>query len=338
MRFCSLMARKRRFACVLAALCLMCSGAARAQSGKIRDSGLLWNPPNTDSKIADLSDTPPCSLPDVMKQVSERAIEFVDNLSKFDATEHSQMMQIRSETQEVKWGDARFDFTAEFATVNGNLHLSEFRQELDHNDPDAARIEDVGLPALALIFHPNFSDDFSFQCLGAAQWDGQPAWVVAFRQLKGKPSRLMAFRSSTGNIAAKLKGRAWIAQDSGQIVHLETNLIDPIGLIELMSNAISIDYAPVQFQSANVKLWLPVVATAYSQYNKFTLVKKHSYSDFKLFSVGTQQVIEKPKMPGAPKDASTAPAAKKAPAADVPTAAPATAPTEKPAEPAAPKL
>ena len=105
-----------------------------------------------------------------------------------------------------------------------------------------------------------------------------------------------------------------------------------------MSNAISIDYAPVQFQSANVKLWLPVVATAYSQYNKFTLVKKHSYSDFKLFSVGTQQVIEKPKMPGAAKDASTASAATKAPAADVPATAPAPAPTEKPAEPAAPKL
>ncbi len=333
MRPFSLIARKRFLACSFASFCLLFAGTAAAQKNKSHDSGLLWAPPNTDSKVADLSDTPACSLQDVMKQTSGRAIEFVDNLQKFDAVEHSQLTQTRTETQEVSWGDARFDFTAEFTTVNGRLQLHESRQELDHDDPNGSWLEDVGLPALALIFHPDFSDDFSFQCLGAAKWDGQPSWVVAFRQLKGKPSRLMAFRSDTGSIAAKLKGRAWIAQDSGQIVHLETNLIDPIGLIELMSNAISIDYAPVQFQSANVKLWLPVVAVAYSQYNKFTLVKKHSYSDFKLFSVGTQQVIERPKMPGTQSSSVLAPPTGTAPAT-TPASAP---PNDKPADPAPPK-
>ena len=112
----------------------------------------------------------------------------------------------------------------------------------------------------------------------------------------------MAFRTPTGNFGAKLKGRAWIARDSGQIIHLETNLIEPIGLIGLLSNAVSIDYAPVQFHSANVKLWLPMTAIAYSQYDKYTIVKKHTYSDFKLFSVGTQSVIEKPKIPATPQD------------------------------------
>jgi hypothetical protein len=138
--------------------------------------------------------------------------------------------------------------------------------------------------------------------------------------MKGKRSRLMAFRTPTGNFGAKLKGRAWIARDSGQIIHLETNLIEPIGLIGLMSNAVSIDYAPVQFHSADVKLWLPITAIAYSQYDKYTIVKKHTYSDFKLFSVGTQSVIEKPKIPGSEQGAPAA-----------------TAPDQKPAEPPRPK-
>ena len=237
-----------------------------------------------------------------MKETSERATEFVDNLQKFDATEHSQSAESNPDAQLFTSEDARFDFMAEFSTVNGNLALKESRQELDHNDANAASLEDVGVPALALIFHPNYTDDFTFQCLGAADWDGQPAWVVAFRQRKGRPSRLMAFRTPTGNFGAKLKGRAWIARDSGQIIHLETNLIEPIGLIGLLSNAVSIDYAPVQFHSANVKLWLPMTAIAYSQYDKYTIVKKHTYSDFKLFSVGTQSVIEKPKIPATPQD------------------------------------
>jgi hypothetical protein len=339
MRLGFLIARKRFLGCAVAVLCLGCAGVAGAQHDKNHGSGLIWNPPNTDSKIADLSDTPPCSLPDVMQQASARAIDFVDNLQKFDAVEHSELMQTRTETSEVSWGNGRFDFTAEFTTVNGHLQLHESRQELDHNNPNGTSIEDVGLPALALIFHPDFSGDFGFQCLGAAPWKDQPAWVVSFRQAKGKPSRLMAFRTATSNIPAKLKGRAWIAQDSGQILHLETNLIDPIGLIDLMSNAISIDYAPVQFQTANVKLWLPVMATAYSQYNKFTLVKSHSYSDFKLFSVGTQQVIEKPKIPGVQKDPDTPAPATPPAAVPAPATPPATdpAPGEKPAEPAPPK-
>jgi hypothetical protein len=183
--------------------------------------------------------------------------------------------------------------------TNGSFSLKESRQELDHKNADAARMEDVGLTALALVFHPSYSIDFTFQCLGAADWDGQPAWVVSFRQTKGSPSRLMRFRTSTGTLGAKLKGRAWIARDSGQVIHLETNLIEPLGIVGLMGNSVSIDYAPVQFHSSDVKLWLPATEIAYSQYDKFTVVKRHAYSDFKLFSVDTQSVIEKPKIPAA---------------------------------------
>lgn len=300
--FCT--ARARRFTLLFVVSMLVCSGEAYAQGSKARTAGLGWNPPNTESKIADLSDTPPCSLADVMKMTSARVTEFVDNLEKFDAIERSESERVNLQADNIsETADARFDFMAEFSMVNGNLHLKESRQELDQNDADAAKLEDVGMPALALIFHPNYTSDFTFECLGAADWDGQPAWVVGFRQIKGKPSRLMAFRTTKGTFGAKLKGRAWIARDSGQIMHLETNLIEAIGLIGLMANAVSIEYGPVQFHSADVKLWLPMAATAYSQYDKYTIVKKHTYSDFKLFSVGTQSVIEKPKIPATPQDA-----------------------------------
>jgi hypothetical protein len=283
---------------VLSAALIACGGAALAQTAKSRSVTLTWNPPNTDSKIADLSNTPPCSLPDVMKQADDSATQLVDNLQRFEAVELSQSSTDIPETSTVVGSEARFDFTAEFSVRNGSLALKEARQELDHNNANTAQLEDVGVPALALIFHPLYSIDFTFQCLGAADWNNQPAWAVAFRQVKGRPSRLMAFRTSTGSFGAKLKGRAWIARDSGQVIHLETNLIEPIGLIGLLSNAVSIDYAPVQFQTSKVTLWLPQTAVAYSQYDKYQLVKRHAYSDFKLFSVGTTSVIEKPKIPG----------------------------------------
>ncbi len=284
---------------MLSVVLMACAETASAQNAKIHSAALIWNPPNTDSKIADLSDTPPCSLPDVMKQASDSAAALVDNLQRFDAVELSRSRTDIPETSTTVSSEARFDFTAEFSVRNGSLALKESRQALDHNDANTAQLEDVGVPALALIFHPIYSVDFTFQCAGAAEWNSQPAWVVAFRQIKGRPSRLMAFRSPRGSFGAKLKGRAWIARDSGEILHLETNLIEPIGLIGLMSNAVSIDYAPVQFHSSTVTLWLPQTASAYSQYASYQLIRRHAYSDFKLFSVGTVSVIEKPKIPGA---------------------------------------
>ena len=98
---------------------------------------------------------------------------------------------------------------------------------------------------------------------------------------------------------------AWVSRDTGEMIRLETNLMEPIGLLQLHSNAIVVDYGPVQFHTADVKLWLPQSAQAYSVYDLYKLVKHHTYSDFKLFSVGSSFVADKPK--GA-KDAKDAPA------------------------------
>jgi hypothetical protein len=70
----------------------------------------------------------------------------------------------------------------------------------------------------------------------------------------------------------------------------------------LRADAVSIDYAPVAFSSRNLELWLPKSAVAYADYGKRRTIIEHTFSDFQLFSVDTQQVIGKPKEPNAPKE------------------------------------
>ena len=77
----------------------------------------------------------------------------------------------------------------------------------------------------------------------------------------------------------------------------ETNLAKAVPLIELRANAVSIDYAPVDFPSRHIQLWLPKSAVAYTDYGKRRTIIEHTFSDFQLFSVQTQQVIEQPKEP-----------------------------------------
>jgi hypothetical protein len=58
---------------------------------------------------------------------------------------------------------------------------------------------------------------------------------------------------------------------------------------------VSIDDAPVAFLSRNIELWLPKSAVAYTDHGKRRTIIEHTFTDFQLFSVQTQQVIGKPK-------------------------------------------
>jgi hypothetical protein len=81
------------------------------------------------------------------------------------------------------------------------------------------------------------------------------------------------------------------------VLHLETNLLEKAPLIELEESAFSVDYAPVKFQAQNVEVWLPEFAIGYTDYAGRRMIVEHTFSDFQLFSVQTQDVIEKPKEP-----------------------------------------
>jgi hypothetical protein len=164
-----------------------------------------------------------------------------------------------------------------------------------------------GLPVLALIFHPSMQGDYEMRCEGSATWNEQTAWVVHFRQMKGKLPRTVTMETASElrlrdlNAAEirplSLKGRAWIAADSGQVMHLETSLVESIPMIELEESAFSVDYAAVKFQSKNVEIWLPQFAVGYTDYAKRRMIVEHTFSEFQLFSVQTQDVIQKPKEP-----------------------------------------
>jgi hypothetical protein len=174
-------------------------------------------------------------------------------------------------------------------------------------DGHLSSILDKGLPVLALIFHPALQGDYEMRCEGATQWNHQPAWVVHFRQMRGKRPRTVTMEtpvevyprtvSATELRPLSIKGRAWIAADSGQVIHLETNLVGPILSIDLSEIAISVDYAPVKSHSLDLEIWLPQFAVAYTDYAQRRMIIEHTFSDFELFSVHTREDIGTPKEP-----------------------------------------
>ena len=272
--------------------------AGSSQKKEKKPGALEWDPPQVDAPVPGISAMPPCPLPDILKKAGERAQELIANLSDFNAHERIRYSQTDDLGVLEMSVDAKFDYLVDFGEKSEAHTVHETRTPLAGSDKaHVGEIADRGLAVLALLFNPNLQRDYEMRCEGFAQWNNQPAWVVYFRQNKEKPPRTFGIRTETQILQVSLKGRAWIAPDSGQVMHLETNLVQGIATIGLQSNAVSVDYALVKFQSRDVVIWLPQSATAYSDYGKRRIIIGHTFSDFQLFSVQTQQVIEKPKTP-----------------------------------------
>ncbi len=288
--------------------------ASPAQEKEEKVHALRWDPPRVDAPIASLSTTQACSLPDVLNQAGEHAEELVDHLQNFIAHE-----QIRYDsrfvpkissgavgTGKIRPGEnsggeslsAKFDYVVDFGGKSGQFQVQELRKPLPGANNEYLRaVLDKGLPALALIFRPALQSDYEMRCEGSVQWHNQAAWVVDFHQKKGMRPRTVEMGTRTKAYPLRIKGRAWIAENSGQVIHLETNLVDPVPQLELEEYTFSVDYAPVKFQSQDVEIWLPQFAVAYRHTAERRMITEHTFSDFQLFSVQTQETIQKPSAP-----------------------------------------
>jgi hypothetical protein len=268
------------------------------QKKEKKSPSLQWDPPQVDAPVQGISATPPCPLADVLKQAGKRAQELIADLRNFDAHERIRYSQTDGAGVPEVFTDAKFDYLVDFGGKPDAIKVYETRTPLARSDDvRISEIADRGLPVLALIFNPNLQNDYEMRCEGFAPWNNQPAWVVYFRQSTQKRPRTFGVRTDKQVFQVSLKGRAWIATDSGQVIHLETNLVKGIAAIGLQENAVSVDYAPVKFSSRDVEIWLPQSAVAYSDYGRRRMIIGHTFSDFQLFSVQTQQVIEQPKTP-----------------------------------------
>jgi hypothetical protein len=260
------------------------AGVERAQKDQI----LRWDPPDTDAPLPSLSADPPCSLPDVLAQAASRAEMLIASLQNFNAQEKIQYEELDAFNNPVDSRIVRFDYLVDLERSKGALLVRE-----THNNGHTAvalpdLMQDAGLPALALIFDPIYQGDYEMRCEGADQRGGQAAWVIHFQQRKDKRARTRNFRAPNAHYPAKLKGRAWISAESGDVLRIETNLVEPIAMIHLRSNAVALDYAPVKFPSRNVTLWLPQSAETFSDFGGSRYIVQHSFTDFQLFSVETK--------------------------------------------------
>jgi hypothetical protein len=255
-----------------------------------------WEPPDVDAAVPPVAAGISCSLPQVVQGVSQRVEELVANLQSFSAREVIQHQEI---SPGGKSGPARkrsFDYFVSIRELRpGALSVEEYRDGSMSLQSFPTSLATAGLSAFALIFHPDYVGDFAINCEGLGQWHGQPAWQLHFQQRADKPVRFRQYEVNKNRYAVKLKGRAWVAADTYEVLRIETDLMEPIPAIALQSEHLAIDYQPVKFEKRDVQLWLPQGAEMYLDIRGHRYHHEHTFSHYVLFWVDVKQKIGNPK-------------------------------------------
>ena len=257
---------------------------------------VAWQPPGVDEAKPAVASGVTCPEEQVLERAGAHAQQLVEDARRFAAIEdllHERLDNSGNPTtREVR----KFDYAANVSeSPPGFLMVDEYRTQRYGIEDLPDEIVTAGFPALALVFHPTMRSNYEMTCEGLGEWHGQATWLVHFRQREDRPSRIQTFKAGSKAYAVNLKGRAWIAADTFQIVRIESELVSPMREIQFMAQHSITEYAPVHFQKKNVDVWLPKSAEVYLDLRRHRYYRRHSFDNYMLFSVDSEQKVREAK-------------------------------------------
>lgn len=256
-----------------------------------------WAPPDIDSKEYPAVQDVPCSENDLVQRTQAKMMRQLGNFEKFLATEHIEHQEVDANGIPGTAREKDFNYLIFVEHPRpGMSFLEEKRDGGENLNSFPTSLATQGLAALALsVFDPSYEGDLNYKCEGLGTWRGQAVWRLRFEQRKDAPSRIRTWRNNRGTYSIPLKGRVWIAASSYDVLHIETDLREPVKELELTRDHLLIDYGPVKFERSGTTLWLPWEAEMFMELRGKRYHHTHTLRNYMLFSVDTGNNIAKPK-------------------------------------------
>jgi tetratricopeptide (TPR) repeat protein len=256
-----------------------------------------WAPPDIDSKEYPAVQDVACSERDLVRRTQTKMMRQLGNFERFLATEHIEHQEVDANGIPGQVREKDFDYLIFVEHPRpGMSFLNEKRDGGENLGSFPTSLATQGLAALALsVFDPHYEGDLIYKCEGLGSWRGKAVWRLRFEQRKEVPSRIRLWENSRGTYPIPLKGLVWIAASSYDVLHIETDLREPVKDLELTRDHLLIDYGPVSFEHSGTTLWLPWDAEMFMELRGKRYHHTHTLRNYMLFSVDTGNVIAKPK-------------------------------------------
>jgi tetratricopeptide (TPR) repeat protein len=267
---------------------LLSRSKSEVAAGSLVDVG----PPDIDASVPPVINGS-CPLAQILTQASNRTLDLIEDLQRFSANERIEQSEIDKNGKRRNSGTEEMNYLVQIErNSQGYPSVQEYRS--GNTNPRQASVMDSGTAAFALIFHPAHLQNFDFRCEGLTELDGSAAWQVHFEESADPNKAFTAIHIGGALYLPKFKGRAWIGTSGYDILRIETDLVAPIPSIDLQREHQVINYAPVEFQKRQVRLWLPESTSLYIAYRGHRYERVHRFSEFQVFSVDSSEAAKEP--------------------------------------------
>jgi tetratricopeptide (TPR) repeat protein len=258
-----------------------------------------WLPPDVDDSMPPVEPGVACPLDKIRLETGERVREFISAVNRISATEFLDNEVIDDSGLPKRRESRRYNYVVAVSrTASQSFTVEEYRNGYVGVEDFPEHVATLGLPAMVLVFHPAFRDDYEMSCEGLSKshaGTNEFTWQVHFRQKADQPARIRGYRIGGSAYQLALRGRAWITTDTFQVASLETDIVAPVPAIRLKVEHDLIEYAPVKFTKNNQELWLPASAELFLDFHGHRMHRRHYFSNYILFSVDERQKISEPK-------------------------------------------
>ena len=189
--------------------------------------------------------------------------------------------------------ELEFDYLALTDMKNDNLAVNELRvplkKDIEKSDPPPL-LETNGFPTLQLIFHPRYQASYRYIIEEEDINRGSVRIRFEHRRGAGSTSAVMVQGKA---YALELQGTAWIDNESGAIQRITASLIGPMNDINVERFAAEVTYEHLHFPSESESRWLPSKAMIELQTGLQHWRNNHVYSQYKRFTVQTEEAMAK---------------------------------------------
>jgi hypothetical protein len=246
-------------------------------------------------------------LPSILRKVGANVATLFNNFP--NVTSHEQVVEQRrpvvgADMDRVFHDEINHDYRY-LALPNPDrrqAHLKEYRTDtkgrvVTSNGDDSGYMITEGFVSTPVFFAAAYQPESQFRYLGQQAIDRRTMYVVAFAQM---PSAQVKEQIAIGNgksLFVLTQGLAWIDPANHQIVRMWTGLMEPVPEIKLEAQTTRVNFIEVHFQGMTSGLWLPRKVEVEMRWPGVIFRDFHTYSEFKLFTVHTQERQAAPAAP-----------------------------------------
>ncbi len=257
-----------------------------------------WTPERLHARIPVLNgltaDSGQSSLPQILTRVAENVEVFrvnFANTTSLEIVEHERLKPNGSRRGRV----IREQFRYLILTNPGSeAALKEYRTDMEGreqtpNDAKPGFVKTSGFASMPMELSSDRQRQYDFKYLGSQTIDDRPTKVIAFAGHPVEAAIAGEYLLAGKSIPLILQGIAWIDAATCQVARMQTELLAPLSFAGLSRLSTSVVFGEVHFRRNTAVLWLPQVVDVNADFFGETFHNRHTYSDYQLFSVGTDQ-------------------------------------------------